>query len=83
MFDSDVVEVIDDNTIALRGSNEDFKRGVSDLLFAFKEVAGPSQWLSAKGFSNNEEFCIVIALGEKAEVLNRITIESFLNEERD
>lgn len=74
---------VDENTLVVSDPDESFNRVIVDLLFAFKDAAGESEWLTVKGSSNNEKFCIAVALNEKAEILDMLTRESFLDEKRD
>lgn len=75
--------IIDKDTIAVTDPDESFNRVLVDMMFAFKDAAGDSEWLTVKGSSNNEKFCIAIAVNEKAEILDKLTRESFLDEKRD
>lgn len=75
--------IVDENALVTSDPDEGFNRVIVDLLFAFKDAAGESEWLTVKGSSNNEKFCIAIAVNERAEELERITTESFLDEDRN
>jgi hypothetical protein len=72
------------NEVIVRDNAEEIlKRGIADLIFSFKDLTEDSQWMSISGMSNEDKFCIAIGLNDKAVELEKMTKESFLNEDRN
>lgn len=75
-------EILDNDILIVKDNEEEeFKNALANLLFAFKDIAGDSEWLSVATVLNHEKVCLVIALNEKAIELETLS-KGLFNEDR-